>query len=248
MSWYYHKDDKQEGPITKEELDSLFETNVIAEDTLVWQEGMDDWAAYSAISESSEKEELVTCSVSGIKVPQNEAVQIDGKWVSAKHKQDALDALEQGGTIVGDIKYAGFWIRFAARFLDGIITSIISYAVFFAVMIPMGLTGGLEDPNFEPSGGQMVILALATIFLYLFPIAYETWMVGKYQATLGKMAVGIKVVRSSTESITKMRSFGRTCANWISAMTLFIGYIIAAFDKEKRSLHDHICDTRVIYK
>jgi hypothetical protein len=31
-------------------------------------------------------------------------------------------------------------------------------------------------------------------------------------------------------------------------MTCFIGYIIAAFDNEKRALHDHICTTRVVYK
>jgi hypothetical protein len=28
----------------------------------------------------------------------------------------------------------------------------------------------------------------------------------------------------------------------------YIGYIMVAFDQEKRSLHDHICNTRVVYK
>jgi hypothetical protein len=31
-------------------------------------------------------------------------------------------------------------------------------------------------------------------------------------------------------------------------MVCYIGYIIAAFDGQKRALHDHMCDTRVIYK
>ena len=31
-------------------------------------------------------------------------------------------------------------------------------------------------------------------------------------------------------------------------MICYIGYILAAFDDQKRSLHDHICNTRVIYK
>jgi len=40
----------------------------------------------------------------------------------------------------------------------------------------------------------------------------------------------------------------RFFATMLSQLTLYIGYIIAAFDDEKRSLHDHICDTRVVYK
>ena len=30
-------------------------------------------------------------------------------------------------------------------------------------------------------------------------------------------------------------------------MILWIGFIIAGFDSEKRALHDHICGTRVVY-
>ena len=43
------------------------------------------------------------------------------------------------------------------------------------------------------------------------------------------------------------RAVGRYFAQWLSAFILYIGYIIAGFDSEKRALHDHICDTRVIY-
>jgi len=31
-------------------------------------------------------------------------------------------------------------------------------------------------------------------------------------------------------------------------MVCYIGYLIVAFDDQKRALHDHICNTRVIYK
>jgi uncharacterized RDD family membrane protein YckC len=40
---------------------------------------------------------------------------------------------------------------------------------------------------------------------------------------------------------------GRFFAKILSAMMLWIGFIIAAFDREKRALHDHICGTRVVY-
>jgi hypothetical protein len=44
------------------------------------------------------------------------------------------------------------------------------------------------------------------------------------------------------------RSAGRHFAKYISGLTLWIGYIMAGVDEEKRSLHDRICDTRVIKK
>jgi hypothetical protein len=43
-----------------------------------------------------------------------------------------------------------------------------------------------------------------------------------------------------------MLSVGRYFAKMLSSLTLLIGYIIAAFDEEKRSLHDRICNTRVV--
>ena len=45
-----------------------------------------------------------------------------------------------------------------------------------------------------------------------------------------------------------LRAFGRFWAEMLSGLVCAIGYIIAAFDDEKRSMHDHICDTRVIFK
>ena len=78
--------------------------------------------------------------------------------------------------------------------------------------------------------------------------ATETWLIGKYGATLGKMACGIRVVRPDGSPVTYLRAFGRYWAKFLSGIMLLIGYIIAAFDAEKRALHDHICDTRVVYK
>jgi uncharacterized RDD family membrane protein YckC len=60
------------------------------------------------------------------------------------------------------------------------------------------------------------------------------------------MACGLKVVRPDGEKISYARACGRFFAEFVSSLTLAIGYIIAAFDGEKRSLHDRICDTRVI--
>jgi len=71
-------------------------------------------------------------------------------------------------------------------------------------------------------------------------------MQGKYAATLGKMACGLKVVLPDGAPISYGRAFGRAWAELLSGFICDIGYIIAAFDSQKRSLHDHIANTRVI--
>ena len=90
--------------------------------------------------------------------------------------------------------------------------------------------------------GMMMILQLAV------SAGYETWFVGRFQATPGKMALGLKVVRPNGDRVSYARALGRYFAEILSGLTLAIGYIIAAFDEEKRTLHDRICDTRVVRK
>ncbi len=60
--------------------------------------------------------------------------------------------------------------------------------------------------------------------------------------------MGLRIVRSDGSRVSYLRALGRHFAEFISALILYIGYIMVAFDSEKRALHDHICDTRVIQK
>ena len=63
------------------------------------------------------------------------------------------------------------------------------------------------------------------------------------------MACKIKVVTADGGRVSYARAFGRYFAKMLSAFTCMIGYIIAVFDNpQKRALHDHICNTRVVYK
>ena len=89
-------------------------------------------------------------------------------------------------------------------------------------------------------------MPLLIIAQYAIPAAYDTWFVGKYGATPGKMACNLKVVVEDGERVTYMRAFGRHFAKLLSSMILAIGFIMAAFDDQKRTLHDRICETRVV--
>jgi uncharacterized RDD family membrane protein YckC len=77
-------------------------------------------------------------------------------------------------------------------------------------------------------------------------VTYSWFFLKRYAATPGKMALGIKIVRSDGSPLSTGRILGRYFSEMLSTMILMIGYIMAGFDDERRALHDRICDTRVI--
>jgi uncharacterized RDD family membrane protein YckC len=89
-------------------------------------------------------------------------------------------------------------------------------------------------------------LGLMTLISLAINVAYEAYFLSTRGATPGKMALGLKVIRADGGPVSAGLAVGRYFASILSALTLCIGYIIAGFDSQKRSLHDHICSTRVI--
>jgi uncharacterized RDD family membrane protein YckC len=61
------------------------------------------------------------------------------------------------------------------------------------------------------------------------------------------MACKLIVITPSGDRVSYLRALGRIFAEYLSGI-LYIGYIMVAFDNEGKSLHDHICNTRVIHK
>ncbi|MFH0879927.1 MAG: RDD family protein, partial [Lentisphaerota bacterium] len=133
--------------------------------------------------------------------------------------------------------YAGFWLRFAAVFIDGMLLSVINYGLYFGFLF-----------GFRGKGEQFMFVTQIAISIIQMAISagYEIWMIGKYGATLGKMACKIHVVTADGGPVSYARSTGRYFSKILSQIILMIGYIMAAFDDEKRALHDRICNTRVV--
>ena len=153
----------------------------------------------------------------------------------------------------GGRRYAGFWIRFLAIFIDGIILGVVS-AIIRIPLVMIGLGGAaatsrLENPEDVAAIIPMMMGLIGVSFIIQFAlgILYQVYFLTSRGATPGKMALGLKVIRADGGPITSGLAIGRFFAQWLSSLTLLIGYIIAGFDTEKRALHDRICDTRVIY-
>ena len=61
-----------------------------------------------------------------------------------------------------------------------------------------------------------------------------------------KMLMKVKVVMPDGGRVSYSRALGRHFAKILSGIILYIGYLMAFWDDEKRALHDRICSTRVI--
>jgi uncharacterized RDD family membrane protein YckC len=189
--------------------------------------------------------EMFYCSQCGKPFNEDELIRFGNLMVCAGCKPFYVKKLREGVAVAGEMVYAGFWIRVGASIIDGIIIGIVNMLISFIIGILIAFMvgrGGHSPAVAVGLGGLNFLISLA------LGVGYVTYFLGKFGATPGKMACGLKVVRSDGEKISYGRAFGRFFANYLSAMILCIGYIMVAFDDEKRALHDRICDTRVIRK
>ena len=130
------------------------------------------------------------------------------------------------------IRYAGFWLRFAAYFIDGIILQVL------AILIYVISGSEILSPQLIP---QLVVV----IFNFGYFIVMES---SDKQATLGKMAVGIYVTDTNGQRISSGRATLRIFGKFISVFTLLIGFFMAGFTERKQALHDMIANTLVVSK
>ena len=131
------------------------------------------------------------------------------------------------------MEYAGFWRRFAAYIIDNILVSV----VFWLVALVLGAIAG--------DGGVIVAYILGTIGAFVYFAGMES---SSSQATVGKIALGIQVTDLQGNRISFGKALGRNLAKILSALILYIGFIMAAFTAKKQGLHDMIAGTLVVKK
>jgi uncharacterized RDD family membrane protein YckC len=158
----------------------------------------------------------------------------------------------------GDVmQYGGFWVRLVAYIIDyillSIVSSIISSVIIFGsyglskymdLLTEIQTTGTLNSSFWE-----FFRLSLwAGLAGLVIIIAYNTIAIGKWGKTIGKAALGLKVVKPDGSRVGYWRAFGRSVADYLNWFTLGLSFLIIAFTAKKRGLHDYIADTIVIKK
>ena len=259
ISWFYEDAGKPTGPISDAEIQSLVISGKVRSGTRVWREGMVNWMPYAQAKERTRSEDAAVAE-SAPAVGANEAVcaecnqvfirdrvtQYGSVSVCASCRPAFLQKAKEGSLSAGTIaslQYGGFWIRFGAILIDGLILSFVNAMMYVAAGLNFFAAFG-PNPNAEFTELHFVLFLAQTAI----SLGYEVFFLGKYGATPGKMTCGLRVVTADGAPITYARACGRYLAKILGYLTCLIGFIIAAFDREKRALHDHICNTRVVYK
>lgn len=166
-------------------------------------------------------------------------VTIQGRPYCADCKTEQLLDV-RSGTDRSRLSYAGFWPRFGAQLLDGLLVGVPAYAIFVAVIMYVAAEvqrGGKVGP----------VVILAYVPLYAFPILYEALMLSlKNGQTVGKLALRLRVVRPDGSRITIAQAWARAVMRLILGCLLIVDYIPYFFTEEKTTLHDLVAGTRVV--
>jgi uncharacterized RDD family membrane protein YckC len=270
MDWYYADAGRQIGPIDDNAFRQAVGQGSIRAETLVWHSGLANWMPYRTLAAEQlppapniyqapspayapfnpglnpalNPNDNRFCAECGNSYPASEMAAFGAAMVCANCKPVYAQKLREGVLSPSRYIYGGFWIRFGAVLIDGIVLWILSLIPTALIMGAVGMAN-INAQNVSSllwAEGVLILLNLAVSF------SYETFFLSKFGATPGKMACSLKVINADGSPLTFGKAAARYGAKIVSSFTFGIGYIMAGFDEEKRALHDRIVDTRVVRK
>lgn len=136
--------------------------------------------------------------------------------------------------------YAGFWVRFLAQIIDGILFLLITLPVLYLVYGEAYFTinPAIESPFY---GIADVLIS------FVFPVVACLWFWVKKGATPGKMLFGLKILDEQTGNLLTLGQAAKRYLGYIiSSLVFCLGYIWAGFDKKKQGWHDKMAKSVVV--
>ncbi|CAN5514781.1 hypothetical protein BH09PLA1_BH09PLA1_37410 [soil metagenome] len=234
-NWHYAVGSERIGPIDITALRQKLASGELHANTLVWTDGLPNWIA--AVTHPD------------LAVAAQQQLPMPGTPQPGAYSPGVQNYVAPGGTLQyyaspTHVVYAGSWLRFAGSLLDrlivGVAGCIVGGAFGFFYAITTGPGAGGNDPIL-----QLVSQALGITISWLYYALMES---SASQATLGKMACGIKVTDLDGNRITFGHATGRYFATIVSYLTLTIGFMMAGWTERKQTLHDMLAKTLVVRK
>lgn len=222
--WFYVEAGEQRGPVSATELAALHAAGRIVPATLLWREGWADWRPLSGV-----------WTEVGLTMPAALPPTLPPSPPAVAAAQVAPSQA------AASVTYAGFWRRWAALIVDGLVLAIPLLLVTVLIAIPIGLTSDSAEQAGLAAQGIYYLMYLVAAPLYYAGMESSAW-----QATLGKRLVGIKVCDHHGTRLGFAHALGRWAAATLSYLTLYVGFLLAAFTERKQALHDFIAGTVVV--
>ncbi len=218
----------------REELGARIADGTVDGDTLVWRAGMDAWARACLVPD---------LGVPPLVPPPVLPMEAPPAWRQGDPDYAAAPEAAQSSPVKARLVYGDFWTRFAAKIIDGVILAGVGQGVEWGVT-KWVFEGPLPMPP-DWAGflrGLLLLVSINTLIALVYTVYFQV----RNEGTPGKRLLGLRVVRADGSRLSGWRAAARYGAEQLSGMTFLVGYVMAAFDDEKRSLHDFICDTRVV--
>ncbi len=237
MEIWIGRDGERHGPYKEDDVRQWLRSGQVSPKDLAWYEGLADWQPLSV---------LFPDEATATPPPQAD---------DSPYAAPAAPSLPPM-TAAAVEDYAGFWKRVGAYILDAIIL----YLPNLLIMKMMGgdaaqatmkqaLLAAPGDPqammaayeHFYSTMGVAMVITTVLAWLYFAYCESSAW-----QATVGKLALGIRVTDLQGKRISFPRALGRYPAKLLSMITLGIGFLMVAWTQRKQGLHDLIAGTLVL--
>lgn len=262
MIWYYIDEsitdgDRRKGPYSIDELRDLVKSEKVKPQTLVWHSGMADWVRWEDTEESKENADLVEKDGTSGEANLSEEEQIKAalEAILADHRASK--------------NYAGFLVRAAAYIVDNFILSALGIVILLVLSamqmadlnaISEAMNAYIADPSAEDAMSKILDAPGTQLFLTIWGIVQGIYFIvftAIKSATPGKMLFKIHVepafsfnTVSGASKVSWLLSTLRYVASLFTQLTTMlygIGYLIVLIDPKRRSLHDWIARTYVVY-
>lgn len=234
MEVWIGRDGERHGPYSDGDIRQWLRSGQVSRDDLGWYEGLADWQALSVLFpdevRSTSPPAFATSASAASVLPQTTAATLED--------------------------YAGFWKRVAAYILDAIILYIPS------MLIQKVMGGDAAEATMKqaqlaaPGDPHVMLTALSQYYSTMTPalliITVITWLYfafcesSAWQATIGKLALSIRVTDMHGARISLPRALGRYPAKYLSAFIFCIGFLMVAWTQRRQGLHDMIASTLVL--
>jgi uncharacterized RDD family membrane protein YckC len=267
--WYYSRGGERLGPVGDDALRSMAAAGTLTPHDFVWRDGMPDWAPAGTVPG------LFALPPQYAAAPQQAAQQYQNAYppAQAQYPGQAYPPPGYPATPPGYApmnyytppqnypSYGGFWLRFVAYIIDVIVMWIPNAILTYGA--ELALDGTIQPPQINPANiqspdqiielykklfftpGKLTGIALTLIATWIYYALMES---SSKQATLGKMALGLKVTDLNGARISFAKASGRYFGKILSSFLCLIGYIMAGFTERKQALHDMMAGSLVMKK
>jgi len=256
--WYFMSHGVSHGPMTRDELVAMARQGAFSGDDLVYGVYVGGWVRADSVHGLFDDVSPLAHADAAAKASQTGPTRVPGV------------GYPPGYSFYVD-EYAGFWLRFAAAFVDWAVLLAPCFCASVAGAFGAGrmgyLTQGpasmLQTLARAAFSFGVPILAVVGGWLYFAVLESSAW-----QATPGKRAVGIMVTDLLAQRISFGRATARFFASWaplaggflvavillsrwdfaplVPLVAAFAGWLMCAFERRKRTFHDIVAGTVVI--